>query len=78
MPAVDAEQVVRGQWISVKDRLPEKDGRYLCVWQGKAVDTIMFLNGHFRVYGEIHDRLVTHWIPLPETPKEVPYETNPF
>lgn len=57
-------------WIKVKDRLPERDGTYLCVWQGKKVDTGFFINRHFRLYGEIKDRLITHWMPLPELPKQ--------
>lgn len=30
----------------------------------------MFINGHFRLYGEIKDNLVTHWMPLPKMPEE--------
>ncbi len=59
-----------GYWISTKDRLPEKDGKYLCVWQGRSIDTGMFTNGHFRLYGEVKDKLVSHWMSLPEPPKE--------
>jgi len=59
-----------GGWISVKDRLPEEDGKYLCVWQGMSIETGLFINGHFRLYGEIKDKLVTHWMPMPEPPKE--------
>lgn len=69
-PAADVRQVA---WIPTSERMPDdSDGtcRYLCVWQGKTVDTGFFLNGHFRLYGEIKDHLVTHWMPLPEPPKE--------
>ena len=59
-----------GHWICTKDRLPEKDGKYLCVWQGRSIDTGMFTNGHFRLYGEVKDKLVSHWMSLPEPPKE--------
>lgn len=58
------------KWVPVSERLPDADGIYLCVWQGKKVDTGFFLNRHFRIYGEIKDRLVTHWMPLPGLPKE--------
>ena len=54
------------RWIPCSERLPEKGGKYLCCWQGKTVDTGMFLNGHFRLYGEIKDHLITAWMPLPE------------
>lgn len=52
-------------WISVKDKLPEENGRYLVVedhisrWRG--VDH--FRNGKFTMK-------VTHWMPLPTLPEE--------
>ena len=58
------------KWIPRNERMPEVDGKYLCCWQGKSVETGMFLNGHFRLYGEIKDRLVTAWMPLPELYRE--------
>ena len=62
MPPAQPEQ----KWIPCSERMPEKGGKYLCCWQGKTVDTGMFLNGHFRLYGEIKDHLITAWMPLPE------------
>lgn len=56
------------KWVSVEERLPEIGGSYLCVWQGRKIDTGFFLNGHFRLYGEIKDHLITHWMPLPALP----------
>jgi len=58
------------RWTPMADRPPEENGKYLCVWQGKSIETGLFLNGHFRLYGENKDRLVSHWMPLPELPKE--------
>jgi len=57
-------------WVSVKDRLPE-DGRsvllafpsgFMCV--GRKMRHGEWHNGQ----GEVRD--VTHWMPLPEPPKE--------
>ena len=66
----DQEQLIRKlnrmNWIPTKERLPEKDGKYLCCWQGMSIETGLFLNGHFRLYGEIKDDLVTAWMELPE------------
>jgi hypothetical protein len=51
-------------WISVKDRLPEADGRYLVIekhysnWMGVS----SMRQGTF-------DIPITHWMPLPEPPK---------
>lgn len=64
------------EWISVKDRLPE-DGKVLCVRKSEAfrdrryvdilnVDHGWFMDGAFVVA----DGNVTHWMPLPEPPKE--------
>ena len=55
-------------FVPMADRPPEKDGKYLCLWQERSIETGMFLNGHFRLYGENKDRLVSHWMPLPELP----------
>ena len=57
-------------WIPCSERLPEDDGKYLCCWQGISVGTGMFLNGYFRLYGEIKDNLVTAWQPLPSPYRE--------
>lgn len=58
------------QWAEMKKKPPEENGKYLCVWQGKSIETGMFLNGHFRLYGEVKDHLVSHWRPLPALPGE--------
>lgn len=52
-------------WISVKDRLPKKNGRYLVIedhhsnWTGIC----KFSNGKFELK-------VTHWMPLPSLTEE--------
>jgi hypothetical protein len=71
--AVDAVKVLppaQPRWIPMKERRPEKDGRYLCTFQGKAVHICMYLNGCFRLYGYNKDNLITAWMPLPEPYRE--------
>lgn len=79
LPTVDG-------WISVKDRLPdEKINKYthdfqevICTYcfyikPGLAVNDVRvykFGNGHFWHGLQIMDNVVTHWMPLPEPPKE--------
>ena len=64
-----------GGWISVKDRLPEKCGRYLCWFGGNkcvvGAEIETYLPelhgfGSFERY-EVYPN-ITHWMPLPEPP----------
>ena len=62
------------EWISVKDRVPEKHKKVL--WCG--VKGGLFIGEYCEVFigavnvkdGRGHFRDVTHWMPLPELPKE--------
>lgn len=79
-------------WISVKDRMPEKPGHYLiCTsinyWRGGCWDTnssdgttegyagttMSVLDCYFdntHDWNRVWNNRVTHWMPLPEPPKE--------
>ena len=74
-----------GEWISVKNRLPEEKENWITLdWQEvicccdfggdpRRVDvrTYSYGKGHFWHHGlQIKDGVVTHWMPLPEPPKE--------
>ena len=69
-----AEKALRTQnqvnWISVKDRLPEEKVKVLVALgsniRGKRVCIDQMVSGNWRGLG----CLVTHWMPLPEPPKE--------
>ena len=78
---IDANDIARFPtavgWISVKDRLPDKNGQYLC-WFGKniiakgaAIATYLEM---WKSFGSLESLEtypnVTHWMPLPEPPKE--------
>lgn len=72
------------QWISVKDRLPDKPGLYLCavgasyhpvrVMEYRPVG--MYENERYwvsvgaEINGYVYDWFVHAWMPLPEPPKE--------
>ena len=70
------------KWIPVSERLPEKSGTYLVTTTTGAVTTARFYEEatypptHYRHYewhrkaAWSHNRNVTHWMPLPEPPKE--------
>ncbi len=55
------------EWISVKDRLPEQYDHVL-IANGKIVTTAYFQDGEF--VGEETDIVITHWMPLPQPPKD--------
>ncbi|HCA8697170.1 TPA: DUF551 domain-containing protein [Klebsiella pneumoniae] len=57
---------VPGKWIPVSERMPKEKGIYQ-VWNGKYVDNVPFWFGSFR---SLHSELITHWMPLPNPPKE--------
>lgn len=66
------------EWISVNDRLPEKNGDYLCYLIhdnpkcDNRITTIIWVNMWSNVIGDnwVESYSVTHWMPLPEPPKQ--------
>lgn len=60
------------EWISVKDRLPEKNSIVLvCMDNGQykvVLTSHLSSNGEWISYDK--NRKVTHWMPFPEPPKE--------
>lgn len=61
------------EWISVKDRLPErKEDVYLCCIASDAFPGTRYIR-IFKFYGDgtwERGGNVTHWMPLPKPPKE--------
>lgn len=64
------------QWISVKDRLPDKSGSYLILSDKGCANVLSYSVRHkaFNAFDLFEDAryalLCTHWMPLPEPPKE--------
>ena len=56
------------RWISVKDRLPNRD-EYVLVWGGEYM-FIDCLHNNEWASSWIVEAHITHWMPLPEPPKE--------
>ena len=67
-------------WISVEERLPERDEKCLCRYTFGS-DGVMYFcqvldyyatdpQPHFQHAGGESKMRVTHWMPLPEPPKE--------
>lgn len=65
----------KSAWISVDERLPEKDGKYLVydLGQHRGVSTEEIRITHFKSGDRYHDYMwkncFSHWMPLPEPPK---------
>lgn len=64
------------RWISVEDRLPEDHlKRYLIAFKdagGSIVDAARYIPGlGWECYNwDVPQKLITHWMPLPEAPEE--------
>lgn len=62
-------------WISIKDKLPDKDGNYLVIIQrgwGANIEMIYFYKnvpGNENWYGANYP--ITHWMELPKPPTDV-------
>ncbi len=72
---MEAEQ----EWISVDDRLPEECQEILIPHFWGFVTIARFIGGHFwsikrdgfgMIWKEDHQNHTSHWMPLPELPKE--------
>ena len=59
------------EWISINDRLPNSPGHYLAVadWMG-VVEKAEF-DGTSQWNVSFGGSSVTHWMPLPEPPKDL-------
>ena len=57
------------QWISVQERMPEAQ-TLVIVTDGQGVDVGGHFRGKWTSPGVVDDVIVTHWMPLPEPPKE--------
>ena len=61
------------EWISVKDRLPEEAVMEYIIYATNGIDvrSSVWSHGHWiDDEGYWLDDYVTHWMPLPEPPKE--------
>lgn len=77
--AIDAirEQEER-RWISVNERMPEKDGSFMCTYKFNSNSEMQFVGDIYYFASDKYPHwqhesagvIVTHWMPLPEPPKE--------
>ena len=98
IPLIDVEHAPTvGGWISVKDKLSDKNGDYLVVtsfFDRRRIEVLTFVQNQEKLdsydfhgkrrpgfvdynseYG-FSERRVSHWMPLPEIPKEDNDEAN--
>ena len=54
------------EWISVEERLPEKDGLYIIVGRSGTPHAAHYYTGK----NGFSNPYATHWMPMPEPPKE--------
>ena len=66
-PAIEA----RERWISVEDRLPEESGHYCVMIKDATRSTELYYSNSDKTWFDNDEEYaVTHWMPLPEPPKE--------
>ena len=63
----ELEERAEGEWISVEEKLPERNGRYLthCNIEGQSLVCVLY----YCKIGGFNESTVTHWKPLPQPPK---------
>ena len=59
------------EWISVKERLPEPGERVLYCYRGFVGEGYLTRSGEWERAGIWTRYYPSHWMPLPEPPKEV-------
>lgn len=70
IPAADVVERKHGEWVSVEERLPRVSENVLVYSEFDGVNIGCLLNdGRFAVRTRWPDH-PTHWMPLPEPPKE--------
>jgi hypothetical protein len=62
-------EVTKPHWISVFDEKPPQNEAYLAYWQYLGVTKYRFVKAGAKVSRTFSEH-VTHWMPLPEPPKE--------
>ena len=60
---------IQPQWISVKERMPDKQPDEYLVVNGHIVETAICLDNMWITPKRVSK--ITHWMPLPEPPEEV-------
>ena len=72
--AADAiEELSKPRWIPVTERLPEAGERVLCYCRANIYEVMKMRTDGDWVYDTNHvymHSFVTHWMPLPQPPKE--------
>ena len=70
--ATAIEELQKPKWIPVTERLPDYDKAVLCHCRANIIETLCLENdGHWYGYsGRYMKGFVTHWMLLPEPPKE--------
>ena len=64
------EELRKPRWIPVTERLPEKEDEAVIVWEKQGFALIDWRHDNKWVILDNNYGIATHWMPLPEPPKE--------
>lgn len=56
------------EWISVKDRLPETNGDYLCAFNAGFISVVSWAENGWKLM--VGSKNITHWMPPPKLPED--------
>lgn len=70
IPTIAPESLRRGQWVSVKDRLPQDNERILAYRPNAHPNRKLNVRLMWGWECKSKRKGVTHWMPLPELPEE--------
>ncbi len=64
-----ADRLIKSEWISVEDRLPDRNGTYLVIGKSGTPHIAHFYKDNIYFDPHFSNRYAKYWMPLPEPPK---------